>query len=276
MPQNQPPQLALVTGAASGLGREFARELAARGMHVVAADIDLAGAQETQRCIQTAGGSARAVQLDVTSFAEWQALIQNLRGEFPRLSWLVNNAGICGAACVGEGNLDDVNRILQVNLQGVIHGCHAAVPWFRETAPGGSIVNIASIAAVLNAPAMSAYSMSKAGVLSLSETLHSELCTHGIGVTVVLPGFFASKLLSQGKFTEPFYRQIAEQYVRSASFTASDVVEQTLQAADRGKLYAVMGRRARLAWRLRRLAPVTFQRIVAWKYDRDRRQAGQQ
>jgi short-subunit dehydrogenase len=183
---------------------------------------------------------------------------------------LVNNAGICGAGLVGEFSPDNFRKILDVNLFGAIYGCQACLPWLHETASDGAIVNIASLAAALSAPAMAAYNMSKSGLVSLSETLYGELLGSGIHVSVAMPFFFASNLLDRGRFKDSTFKQIAEAYTRNAEFTADDVVVQTMRAVERKKLYVILGFRARTAARLKRLAPIWFLRMVARIFEKQK------
>ncbi len=259
----------LVTGGGSGLGRAFCRRLALDGWHVACADVDQPSAEQTVADLQAAGGSGQVEPLDVADADAWRTLRDKLRREWPRLDLLVNNAGICASGEIGAAPLEDFLRVFDVNLRGVLHGCHEMVPWLKETAPGGHVVNISSVVGVFSAPAMGAYNVSKTGVLSLSETLYSELRLVGVGVTVVLPGFFPTELVSRGRFTAEMHRYTAEQYTQKAQLTANLVVESTLLAVKRGTLYVVVGRRARWLWRLKRLAPTTMLRI-AGKYYRHR------
>ena len=259
---------ALVTGGGSGLGRAFCRRLALDGWHVACADVRQPSAEQTVADLQAAGGSGQVEPLDVADADAWRTLRDKLRREWPRLDLLVNNAGICASGEIGDAPLEDFHRVLDVNLRGVLYGCHTMAPWLKATAPGGHIVNISSIAGMLSAPAMGAYNISKAGVVSLSETLYAELRPVGVGVTVVLPGFFPSELVSRGRFTAQMHRTIAEQHTKKTQLTAERVVESTLLAVNRGKLYVVVGRRARWLWRLKRLAPTTMLRIAGIYYRR--------
>ncbi len=262
---------ALVTGGGSGLGRAFCRRLALDGWHVACADVRQPSAEQTIADLQAAGGSGQVEPLDVADADAWRTLRDKLRREWPRLDLLVNNAGICASGEIGDAPLEDFHRVLDVNLRGLLYGCHTMAPWLKETAPGGQIVNISSIAGMLSAPAMGAYNISKAGVVSLSETLYAELRPVGVGVTVVLPGFFPSELVSRGQFTAQMHRTIAEQHTKKTQLTAERVVESTLLAVKRGKLYVVVGRRARWLWRLKRLAPTTMLRIAGKYYRRQLR-----
>jgi NAD(P)-dependent dehydrogenase (short-subunit alcohol dehydrogenase family) len=253
----------IVTGGGSGLGREFCLYLTRHGWQVAIVDIDRTGAQSTLVEIQELGGDGLVEPMDVADFDAWQALIEKLRGMWPRLDLLINNAGICGAGPMGEYPFADFRRILDVNLMGVVNGCQACTGWLKQSAPGTNIVNIASLAAAICPPDMAAYNTAKAGVVGLSETLYGELYDAGVGVTVVLPGFFDSHLVERGNFKDETLRRIAQDYIRHSQFTASDVVVQTMRAIKRRKLYVILDRRSRIACRLKRLVPVWFLRRIA-------------
>jgi NAD(P)-dependent dehydrogenase (short-subunit alcohol dehydrogenase family) len=253
----------IVTGGGSGLGREFCLYLARHGWQVAIVDIDRTGAQSTLVEIQELGGDGLVEPMDVADFDAWQALIEKLRSMWPRLDLLINNAGICGAGPMGEYPLADFRRILDVNLMGVVNGCQACTGWLKQSALGTNIVNIASLAAAICPPDMAAYNTAKAGVVGLSETLYGELYDAGVGVTVVLPGFFDSHLVERGNFKDETLRRIAQDYIRHSQFTASDVVVQTMRAIKRRKLYVILDRRSRIACRLKRLVPVWFLRRIA-------------
>jgi NAD(P)-dependent dehydrogenase (short-subunit alcohol dehydrogenase family) len=254
---------AIVTGGGSGLGREFCLHLAQLGWHVAIVDIDSSSAHNTLDEIQKLGGQGLIEPMDVADFPAWERVVEKLRSTWPRLDLLINNAGICGAGPMGEYPYPDFRRIIEVNLIGVANGCHACTPWLKESAPGSSIVNIASLAAAICPPDMAAYNTAKAGVVGLSETLFGELYDDGVGVTVVMPGFFASHLVERGNFKDETLRQIALNYIEHSEFTAKDVVAETMRAVDRRKLYVIHDGRSRMACRLKRLMPTWFLRHIA-------------
>ena len=254
---------ALITGAASGLGRALAVRLARDGWHVAVCDVDDAGGRETVSLVEQAGGTGQAERLDVTLPAEWESLRDRLRGQWERIDLLVNNAGVSGAGEVGRFPLDDWRWILDVNLFGVLYGCHAFVDWLAENPDRPHIVNTASMAAVASAPTMGAYNVSKAAVVSLSETLYAELLHRGVGVTVLCPGFVATNLLDAGRWHRPALKSRAEECFAEARITADDVAEATLRAIRRRQLYVVLPLRGRIFWRLKRLLPQWFMTRVA-------------
>jgi NAD(P)-dependent dehydrogenase (short-subunit alcohol dehydrogenase family) len=263
---------AVVTGGGSGLGREFCLHLARQGWQIAIVDIDSDGAHKTLASMQKLGAEGLVEAMDVADIQAWQRLVEKLRNVRPRLDLLVNNAAICGAGPMGDYPYADARRILDVNLMGVFNGCQACAGWLKESAPGASIVNIASLAAEICPPNMTAYNTAKAGVIGLSETLYGELYDYGIGVTVVLPGFFASHLVERGNFKDETLRQIAQDYIRNSEFSAKDVVVQTMLAIKRRKLYVILDGSSRMACRLKRLAPAWFLRRIAgiMKNDYDR------
>ena len=193
---------AIVTGAARGLGREYAVRLAADGAAVVAADIADCGA--TVSAVEGAGGQALAVTVDVTDPASTHAMADAVLDRFGRIDILVNNAALYGALHGGRFEQldgDEWDRCMAVNVKGLWHCCKAVVPAMRE-AGGGSIINIASVAALAGLPYALHYTTSKGAVIGLTRGLARELGRDGIRVNTVAPNmvmtegtaeFFADK-----------------------------------------------------------------------------------
>ncbi|WP_183099272.1 SDR family NAD(P)-dependent oxidoreductase [Nocardioides pelophilus] len=253
---------AVVTGAGSGIGRAFALELARRGGRVVCADLDEATAKETVVLIEQAGGEALAVACDVAVEGQVRQLSHTAEAWLGRTpSLVVNNAGIgAGGLPVGDAPLGDWQRTLGVNLWGVIHGCHVFVPQLRARGRGG-IINVASAAGFTAAPRMAAYNVSKAGVVSLSETLAAELAGSGVAVTVLCPTFVRTNIFG-GELIDPASAQVARRIAGFAGFSPERVARQTLDAHDRGRLYVMPQLDAKALWRLKRLAPAPYARAA--------------
>ena len=260
---------AIVTGAASGLGRAIALRLASEGWHLALADINLEGCRETASLVEQSGVAAHVEPLDVTQIEAWKSLVTRLQAEWPRLDLLVNNAGVACAGEIGALELADWHWAIDINLFGAIYGCHACRDWLVQNPHGGHILNVASAAAIVCAPAMGPYNVSKAGVVALSKTLYAELRSHGVGVTVLCPGLVATNLLDGGRFHRPEQQKTAARLMQAARLTPDDVARAALRAIARQQLYVVLPARARLFWWLRRLWPTTMMKLVAWIAGRD-------
>jgi NAD(P)-dependent dehydrogenase (short-subunit alcohol dehydrogenase family) len=269
MPESsEPRRTAIVTGAASGLGRALSVRLARDGWVIALADINSDGASETQQLVEAAGGKAFFEPLDITRLDQWHLVYDSLRERWDHLDLLVNNAGIGGSGEVGRFSLESWRQLLEVNLFGGVMGCHTMVKWLKANPRGAHLINTASFAAMASAPSMAAYNVAKAGMIALSETLYAELRRHSVGVTVVCPLFFRTNLLANWPCTTEAERRAAEFYTEHAGFTVEDVAEAAVRAMHRRRLYVVLGRKARWYWRLKRLMPQTFLNLIANKYTR--------
>src|SRR3954471_16669701 len=253
---------AVITGAGSGIGAAFATELAHRGGRVVCSDIDEAAAQTTADGIVAAGGEALATRCDVAQLDDVIQLAkvsQDWLGGPPTV--VINNAGVgAGGTAIGETEIDDWNWVLGINLWGPIHGCHVFAPILREAGYGG-IINVASAAAFGAAPGMAAYNVSKAGVLSLSETLAAELSGTAVKVTVLCPTFVKTNIVESGRISERS-SELATKLMRWTGFSAEKVARVCLDAHDRGDLYCMPQFDAKIGWNIKRLAPGAYTRAV--------------
>ena len=256
---------AVVTGAGSGIGAAFAIELAARGSRVVCSDIDEVAAKRTVTAITDRGGDAVAITCDVTQLddvVDLAAQSQSWFGAAPSL--VINNAGVgSGGAPIGELPIEDWQWVLGINLWGPIHGCHVFAPILRTTdssEPRG-IINVASAAAFGAAPSMAAYNVSKAGALSLSETLAAELSGSGVKVTALCPTFVKTNILESGRISSET-NQLAHKFMRWTGVSAEKVAQTCLDAHDRGDLYCMPQLEAKIGWNIKRLAPGTYTRAA--------------
>jgi NAD(P)-dependent dehydrogenase (short-subunit alcohol dehydrogenase family) len=256
--------LAVVTGAGSGIGAAFAVELARRGGRVVCSDINEVAAAKTVSTIIDNGGEAIAITCDVSRFddvRELAAQSESWLGAAPTL--VINNAGVgSGGAPIGELPLDDWQWVLGINLWGPIHGCHVFAPILRSAEPSNrprGIINVASAAAFAAAPSMAAYNVSKAGVLSLSETLAGELSRSAVKVTVLCPTFVKTNIVESGRIAEET-TQLATRLTRWIGFSADKVARICLDTHDRGELYCMPQLEAKIGWNVKRLVPGTYTR----------------
>jgi 3-oxoacyl-[acyl-carrier protein] reductase len=189
-------RVAVLTGAASGIGRATAHVLSAAGATVVLGDIDEKGAQATADAVASAGGSALPVRTDVTQRADVDALVDRAAGEYGRVDIMGNIAGVPHNKMVADVTDEEFERILAINLKGVFYGCQAAL---RVMTPqqSGSIVNISSGAIDTPAPTLACYSMTKAAVAMLTKTLATEAGPLGIRVNALAPGVILTNFSRQ-------------------------------------------------------------------------------
>jgi NAD(P)-dependent dehydrogenase (short-subunit alcohol dehydrogenase family) len=256
-------KFAIITGAASGLGRALAVELAGGGWHVALADVNDQGSAETLEAVRRAGGEGRVEHLDVARLEEWQALGEKLKADWPRLDLLVNNAGVGVSGEVGQVPLEDWQWIMGINLWGAIYGCHTMIDWMKQNPAGAHIVNVASMAAIVSAPGMAPYNVTKAGLLAFSETLYSELKPHGIGVTGVCPWFVPTNIIRTSRYQSKPQYEVAARLMSQSKCTAEYVAGRIVRAIRRKDLYLFVPRIAGFYWRLKRLMPVGVLKLVA-------------
>ena len=254
--------LAVVTGAGSGIGAAFATELARRGGRVVCSDIKEVAAAKTVSAITDRAGEAVAIACDVSKFNDVRELANHSEswlGDAPTL--VINNAGVgSGGAPIGELPIDDWQWVLGINLWGPIHGCHVFAPILRSAEPSNrprGIINVASAAAFAAAPTMAAYNVSKAGVLSLSETLAAELSGSSVKVTVLCPTFVKTNIIESGRLPDRT-TQLANRIMRWTGFSPEKVARTCLETHDRGELYCMPQLEAKIGWNIKRLVPGTF------------------
>jgi NAD(P)-dependent dehydrogenase (short-subunit alcohol dehydrogenase family) len=189
-------RVAVVTGAASGIGRALAKRLGAEGMRVVLADVETAALEGVSRELAASGAPCLAVRTDVASQDSVLALAERTHDAFGAAHVLCNNAGVFAGGLTWEAPLSDFEWVLGVNTWGVLHGIRAFVPRMLASGEPGHVVNTASMASLTYGPTSSAYFMSKHATLALSESLYLELKMKGakIGVSAICPELVATKI----------------------------------------------------------------------------------
>jgi NAD(P)-dependent dehydrogenase (short-subunit alcohol dehydrogenase family) len=192
-----PDRVAIVTGAARGIGLAIAKRLHAAGARIVIADIDEAAAVKAAGEIDSQAGRVLGVATNVTSGASVEAMVEAALEAYGRIDILVNNAGITGASKpLWELDYQTWERVLDINLNGVFRCCKAVIGHMCENARG-SIVNVASIAGKEGNPNLIPYSTSKAGVIGLTKALAKETATRGVRVNAVAPAVVETNILKQ-------------------------------------------------------------------------------
>jgi NAD(P)-dependent dehydrogenase (short-subunit alcohol dehydrogenase family) len=250
-------KVAVITGGASGFGREFANIGANLGMKLVLADVQQDALDKTKTELEAQGAQVLAVRCDVRKAEQVQALADAVMDRFGAVHLVFNNAGVGSGGLIWENSVADWEWVLGVNLWGVIHGVRIFTPLMLECAkkdPGyeGHIINIASMAGWLNAPNMGVYNVSKHAVVSLSETLYQDLqlVKAPIGASVLCP-YFVPTGISQSDRNRPddvkneisptdsqlAAQAVSDKAVSSGKVTAAQVAERTFDAIKEGKFY---------------------------------------
>jgi len=190
--------VAVITGAASGIGRALSEELAGRGCEVILADLQDELAGEVAEVIRKKGGKAEALRIDVRNFAEVEGVVKDTFNRCGRLDYMFNNAGIGVAGDTHLHIAESWHRIIEINIKGVANGVQAAYPLMYEQG-FGHIVNTASMAGLISIPSMAAYTATKHAVVGLSKSLRVEAAIAGIRVSVLCPGVIRTPILEGGK-----------------------------------------------------------------------------
>ena len=241
-------KVAVVTGAASGLGRAMALAFADEGMHVAMGDV--AGAAEVFAAVRAKGVSAISMTLDVSKAQEVEAFAELIDKDLGGAHVVCNNAGVSPLGAAWETSLDDWRWIVGVNLWGVIHGVRSFVPRLLKRNEG-HIVNTASVAGIINPPGSSAYNVTKHAVVALSETLHHDLRERGsaVGVSVLCPAYVPTGIADSErnrpagmqatvKTKEILAReQMLKKAVSSGRLSAEDVAKAVVQAVKEDRFY---------------------------------------
>ena len=195
-------KVALITGAAVGIGAEIAKRFAAEGAQVVIGDVNAVEARATSESIRRSGGSARSVPLDVTNEESWKEALDGIRTAEGRLDVLVNNAGITKRIPITEMPLEDFERIMAVNVRGVFLGIKHALPFMKQHG-GGSIVNISSICGLVGHKLTNeTYTTSKGAVTLLTKSVAVRYARDNIRCNSIHPGTVDTPMM-QALFTDP-------------------------------------------------------------------------
>ena len=244
---------AFITGAGSGLGRGFALALARDGARLLLGDVNLAGAEETGRLASAVGAETVAMHCDVSQLASVEAAAARATGLWGGIDLLVNNAGIAAAGKVGEQSLSDWEAVVGVNLWGPIFACHVFLPMMQRQRRG-FILNVSASASFLSLPEMGAYNVTKAALVSLSETMHSELAADGIHVSALCPTFVKTNLMDTARFSNPGLAKVATALFLRTHATVDEVVEAGLHGVLKNQLIVIPQLDGRVLWRVKRLA----------------------
>jgi len=251
-------RLAVVTGAASGIGRAIALLAARRGADLAVCDLDREGLAEVEGQAARLGRGVLARRVDVADRDAMRAFAEAVHGGPGPADLLVNNAGVGLVGGFLDTELPDWDWIVGINLMGVVHGCHFFVPRMVERG-SGHVVNLSSLAGYHANPALAAYTATKFAVLGLSEALRDELWGSGVGVTAVCPGIINTPITrharARGAADNPATRERYAELYRRRNYGPDRVARNVLKAVARERTVAPISAEAWAAYAIKRASP---------------------
>jgi len=263
-------KLALVTGAASGIGRATACALARAGADLIVCDVNPDGLEETAAAIRSLGRQALARRVDVARRDAMQAFAAEVHGTHPAVDILVNNAGVGLGGGLLDTPLEDWDWIVPINLWGVIYGCHFFLPAMVARGRGGHVVNVSSAAGFLATAPLLAYATTKFAVFGLSEALRDELVPHGIGVSTICPGIINTPITRsarmRGRLATPAGREALVAGYQRRNYGPERVADAIVKAIVKNRAVAPVSPEAWVMYLLKRFAPRLTARVnrAAW------------
>lgn len=261
---------ALVTGAGGGIGSAIAVRFAREGVRrVVLVDLDETRLQHAARAVAAAGAEPLVRCIDVSDAAQMEALAEWVDATLGVADIIVNNAGIGVAGPFLHTPLADLERVVAVNLWGVVHGCRLFGARLAARGSGGHIVNVASAAAFAPSTILPAYGMTKAAVLMLSECLRIELAPQGVGVTAVCPGIVSTDIVHRAVYVgrdgadTDARRRAARRVYRVRRYPPERVAARVVASIRRNAAVVPVTAEAHVLRTVSRLAPGLGRRVAA-------------
>lgn len=250
-------RVVVITGAGSGIGRATAHAFAAEGARLVLADVVEARLDEVKAEVEARGAQAAVKRTDVSDRGQVEELAAFTLERFGQVDVLFNNAGVALGSRLEETRLEDIEWLFKIDVWGVLYGVHAFLPHMIARRQG-HIINTASVTGICPTPGIGAYSMAKAAVVALSETLRAELKPHNIGVTALCPGIIDTRIVADGKM------QLAENaranrtsvidFYRARGWPPERVAKAALAAVRHDRLIVPVGPEAWAQWYAKRFS----------------------
>jgi len=254
-------KIAIVTGAASGIGQALAEELCNRGAHVVLTDW-----KEDQVCsvsdgISSSCGSATPICLDVTDFEAFKKIVDDTVEKYGRLDYLFNNAGIAVGGEARDVSIDDWRNVLNINLNGVVHGVAATYPVMVKQG-FGHIINTASIEGLVAFPGNASYVASKHAVVGLSNALRVEGKDLGVRVSAVCPGHIKTAIFNDSKMVNIERKKVLEYVAKVPGITPAQCAKEIFKGVEKNKAVIVVTALAKILYALQRISPALVMKLM--------------
>jgi len=251
---------AFITGAASGLGKAFAIELARDGWTIGMSDNNSIELQKAVEEMKALGANALMYQLDVSDKDQYKIVAEQFLKDAGGIDLLFNNAGVGDGGAFEEYSLENYEWMVSINQMGVVYGCYYFIPAMKKQ-QSGHILNTASAAAIGCAPTMGAYNMTKAAVVAISETLYSELMDFNIHVSCIQPTYFKTNISKSARGGGTI-QKITQNFIDRSGLEAKEVSQEILTRAGKKELYIILPKSAHKMWLYKRFAPTKFRKVV--------------
>lgn len=264
-------KVAAITGAGSGMGRELAIELAARGCHLALSDVNDTGLAETVKLASKRGVKVTSARVDVADRAAVQAWADDVQKTHGKVNLVFNNAGVALGATVEGMKYSDFEWLMNINFWGVVHGTKAFLPYLKA-AGEGHIINTSSVFGLAGIPSQSAYNSAKFAVRGFTESLRMELEMEGCGVsaTSVHPGGIKTNIAKAARMDSSVTRLGIDQKNATSKFeknfitTANSAARTIIRAVEKNQRRVLVGPDAVVIDLMVRLLPARYQRVVMW------------
>ncbi len=258
-------KIAIITGAASGIGRATAVALTREGARVAVADVDREGLAETAKQIEANGGQVSTYLLDVSSREAVYAFAQEIEAQFGGADIVINNAGVAQVATIEELSYEDFEWVMNIDFWGMVYGTKAFLPQLRKKG-AGHIVNVSSIFGLFSVPTQAAYNSAKFAIRGFTEALRYEMKGSGIAVSCVHPGGIKTNILRNAHFLQSVQTTEREQAMSGFDKLARTTPDQAAQTIIKGikanKPRILIGMDARILDWIIRLLPASYGKLM--------------
>lgn len=254
-------RVAVVTGAAGGIGRAVAVGLAKKGCHLAISDVNEAGLNETAALIKEFGRNVTTHIVDVSDKAQMEAFAASVEAELGPAAILVNNAGVTVTEPFEEHSLEDFEWIVGINFWGVVYGCKFFLPQLRKN-DEGHIVNLSSVFGLMGVPLQSSYCATKFAVRGFSESLWAELKDSNITVTSVHPAGVKTNIARDGRTADPRRAKLAMKVLEKTGVSPDFAAKRIIKAIESKKMRLMVSRDSYAIDGVKRLAPAITQFFV--------------
>jgi NAD(P)-dependent dehydrogenase (short-subunit alcohol dehydrogenase family) len=260
-------QVAVVTGAGSGIGQATAVLLASRGVVVALADINESGMAETARRIAKTGSHSSQHVVDVGNRKQMEAFARSVESAHQRVDIVINNAGIGILEDFVDNSLDEFQKVVDVNLWGVVYGAKLFLPLMRRQG-SGHIVNISSLAGIISTPGMVSYGTTKYAVRGFSESLRIELAEYGIGVTSVHPGLIGTNILKVNRSADARLHERLIEWFDRWGRPPELVARKLVRGIERNRMRVLVTPETYVMDFAKRMVPATAERLSGFVLER--------